>query len=105
MTNEIKLPKSWTGDIYMLVSTDNYNFGTISVADFNAADYIDDKILVATHKDVTLAVPDVDIDFRGEVIKKLKDRQDETRAKAEQDINQLQHKIDNLLQITYEAAE
>ncbi len=101
------IPKEWTGTLYTTMNLMGYNSGKVQVTQVDRSKHaVDDDaaILLGTHE-VTLEIPSQDTDLKAVAVEILKDQQSTVQAKATKKINDIQHKIDSLLQIEYEVVE
>lgn len=104
MTTEFEMPKEWTGEIFIHMSVDPYSFGEIKVWSFEDR-WSDNNVLIDT-QEITVTLPRVTEEMlKSGVVTKLKEKKADILAEAHKKAQAVQDQIDQLLAITYQAAE
>ena len=100
---DMKIPSEWTGKVYISLRVEGYGAGDIQARTY---DYVGDGEVRLVSGEVTVSIPPIDtLALRGQVANNLKKKKAKILAKSEKAANEVQHKIDNLLQITYEVSD
>ncbi len=103
MSEDIKIPEFWEGEIYVALGLEGWNAGEIHARDFKykegSVDYL--PLGQATVK-ITL---DRSLDPRAALVRGLENQKEKVLADAHIKAEGIQHKIDDLLQIEYTAED
>ena len=100
MTDDMKIPEYWEGEIYVTLTLDGYNAGKIrgwgtDMTGGSSSDYM-------AVGQATVRIPlDQSKDPRSAMVESLTERKEEVLAEAHIKAEAIQHKIDDLLQIEY----
>ncbi len=100
MSEDFKTPDAWEGDLYFSLNVGRYSFGRISVSNQDMST-IEDYIHLNTIKGVKFDLPS-GIDVRQRIIENLTGEKSKVLAEAQVKAEEIQTRIDSLLQITYE---
>lgn len=103
MSEDIKVPDKWEGDLYFSMNVGKYAFGRISVSDIDLATSSNDRLHLHKVEGLKFDLP-TGIDVRQGIVENLQDEKSKVLAEAQVKAEEIQHRIDSLLQITYEAS-